>query len=302
MLRMISEVGRPQLGPALWQGGTDAGALRGVPKTSLPRALDLAENGLVTLVACRALGLPDVPQEPIVEVLIPPGTRAVSTPYVVVHQSSRLPETWSRGGVRYAMPLRAVVDGGRRLRDLQSVRALLLGAVGQGLCSAQELTAEVETGAQRGSALVRRAADDACAGAWSAPEAEAAELAGQAVQAGRLPPFLLNPLLHVDGQLVGRPDGWIVGTGVGWQVDSRRHHAEADDFDATLAVHDAYAGYGLTLLHVTPRRLRQLRSVWVEALVAAVEARRGQEPTGLTVQPIGPLQAGPRRRPLPRAA
>jgi hypothetical protein len=253
------------------------------------------------LVACRALGLPDVPEERVVEVLIPPGTRSVSTPFIVVHQSARPSATWQLRGVPYAAPVRAVVDGGRRLSDLQSVRALLLGAVARGACTGEELAAEVQAGAQRGSALVRRAADDACSGAWSAPEAEAAELVAHAVTAGRLPPFLLNPLLHVDGQLVGRPDGWVVGTGVGWQVDSRRHHAADDDFDATLAVHDDYARYGLTLLHVTPRRLRLLRAAWVEALVAAVKAHAGVEPRGLTVQPVGPLQSSPRRRPLPRA-
>src|SRR5687768_6868404 len=45
------------------------------------------------LVACRALDLPYVPDQRVVEVVIPPGTRVVSSPYVVLHQSSRHPAT-----------------------------------------------------------------------------------------------------------------------------------------------------------------------------------------------------------------
>lgn len=246
------------------------------------------------LVACRAVDLPDVPAAPDVEVLVPPGTRAVSSPYVRVRQTARLPETWRRGGVRYAMPSRAVCDGARSLRHLQPVRALVLGAVAQGHCAPHELALEVEAGAQRGSALLRQAARDAVAGALSAPEAEAADLVAAAVRDGRLPHFLLNPQVTVRGLVVGRPDGWIPGTGVGWQVDSRRHHLDERDFDQTLAVHDRYARYGLTLLHVTPRRLRGLGPEWVEALVSAVAAHGG-EPPGLTVRPAGPLLPQPSR-------
>lgn len=257
--------------------------------------LHAGDHAVVTgAVTCRALGVPYAPSEPVVEVLIPPGTRVVSTAHVVVHQSGRTTPTWTRAGVRHTMPVRAVADAGRRLHDLRAVRALLLAAVCRGLCSAEDLAAEVEAGPRRGSGLVRRAAADALAGAWSAPEAEAAELVRAAVRARRLPPFLLKPTLHLHGRRVGMPDGWLVGTGVGWQVDSREFHAAEDDFDATLAVHDRFAEHGLTLLHVTPRRLRRLRSAWVDLLVAAVAARPqyGAEPPGLVVAGTGPLQTG----------
>lgn len=199
------------------------------------------------------------------------------------------------------MPERAVVDGARRLKDLSAVRALVLGAVCRRFCAADDLRLEVESGPRRGSGLVRRAVDDAIAGAWSAPEAEVADLVSTCVRARRLPGFMLNPTLLLGDQRIGAPDGYLLGTGVGWQVDSRRHHSSDDDFDATLAAHDGYAAYGMTMLHVTPRRLRTLRSAWVDMLVAAAQANGAGEPAGLVVEPNGPVQNGWRRRALPPA-
>ena len=257
----------------------------------------VGERLVVTgLVACRALELPDVPTGRSVAVLVPRGTRAVTTPYVQVHQTARAPATWTEGGVRYAMPDRAVVDAARSLSDLRAVRALVLGAVCRGAVAASDLRLELEAGPRRDSALLRRVIHDAVAGAWSAPEAEAADLVADAVRRGRLPPFALNALVSLRGQVIGRLDGYLVGTGVGWQVDSRRHHSEGDDFDRTLAVHDAYAAAGITLLHVTPRRVRRDGSAWVGAVAGAVRARPGQrDPPGVGVVLHAPLQDGRRR-------
>lgn len=294
--RLVREGSWLRLAPSVYLAGlgppTDAQLVRAA-------ALHVGPGHVVTgALACRALGLPDVPDDGTVEVLIPPGTRAVSTRHVVVHQTGRPPMTWQRGGTSYACGPRAVVDAARRATDLRTARALVLASVCTRLCTATSLSEEVEAGHSRGSGLVRRAVDDALAGAWSAPEAEAADLVRALVRAARLPPFLLNPTLTLDGVRVGAPDGYLVGTGVGWQVDSRRHHAAPDEFDATLAVHDRYAAHGLTLLHVTPRRLRLLRQHWAQLLVEAVAARRAPEPQGLQVQPHGPLQTGPQRAPL----
>lgn len=299
--RLVREGNWTRLAPSVYLTSTDAPTDDQLVEAARAHVGPLlVVTGLVT---CRALDLPYVPDERVVEVLIPPGTRAVSSPYVVVHQTGREQPTWSRAGLPYAMPARAVVDGGRRLLDLRSVRALMLGAACNGLASGQELADEVEAGAQRGSALVRRAAEDAVAGAWSAPEAEAADLVSAAVRQGRLPPFLLNPLILRGGRRVGLPDGWIPGTGVGWQMDRHQHHSSRDDFDRTLAVHDGFVENGLTLLHVTPRRLRQLGPAWVDLLCAAVEARpRVAEPADLVVEPRGPLQTGARRYRLPPAS
>jgi len=116
------------------------------------------------------------------------------------------------------------------------------------------------------------------------------------VAAGRLSAFLLNPVLRTSAGRVGQPDGYVVGTGVGWQVQSQHHHAGEDDLETTLAVHDAYAAHDLTMLHLTPCRLRRLGADWVELLFDAVVARAGRgEPEGLVVEQRAPLLTGWKR-------
>jgi len=91
--------------------------------------------------------------------------------------------------------------------------------------------------------------------------------------------------------VLGQPDGWFVGLGLGWEVDSRRFHADDDRFDATLARHDRFGAHGLQLLHVTPRRARRLGASYADVLAAAVAARRlaaQPQPHGLVVRPFDP--------------
>ena len=247
------------------------------------------DDAVVTgLLACRLLGMIHVPDDGRVEVLVPRGRQRVSTAYVRVQPTTRPPSWWLLGGVRFAEPHRAVVDGALRLPELRDVRALVLGAVAGRWCGVEGLRAELEARPRNGTALIRRALRDADLGAWSAPEAELADVAADAVRDGRLPRFLLNPTLMVNGELVGQPDGWFVGLGIGWEVDSRQFHAQDDDFDRTLARHDRFGAYGLQLLHVTPRRARRLGSAYAGVLAAAVDARRQAEhpePRGLVVVP-----------------
>jgi hypothetical protein len=241
-----------------------------------------------------------VPDGEGIDVLVPAARRRASTGHVRVHPTRRPTSVWVIDGVRPAEPHRAVIDAGRRLTRLQDVRGLVLAAVCQRWCSIDRLRAELEAGPRNGTALCRRAIRDAEAGAWSAPEAEVADVAAAAVRDGRLPPFLLNPTLLLDGVVIGVPDGWLLGLGLGWEVESRRHHSSDPDFDATLARHDGFAAHGLQLLHVTPRRARLLGAAYAQVLADAVGGRRRAvvaEPPGLVVRPYDPRTAPVRRPP-----
>jgi len=249
---------------------------RAAPSTYLRGAADLADRVraavahagpdavLTGWAACALLRVPYVVDAGAVPVLVPAGRRRVSTARVRVLPTTRRPNWWTwHDEVRVAAPARAVVDAVRAAGDLRTTRAVVLSAIGRGVVDLPGLREELEAGARAGSAACRRALADAAAGAASAPEAELADQASAAARAGRLPQFLLNPDVRVDGRFVGRPDGWLVGLGMGWEVDSHEHHGGREDFEATLLRHDAFVAHGLSLLHLTPRRIRQLGpSAW----------------------------------------
>lgn len=295
--RLVREGRALRLAPSTYVVGTASPSdLELVASARAHAGDDLVVTGLL---ACRLLGLVDVPDDGAIDVLVPAGRRRTSSDRVRVHPTRRPTAVWEHVGVRLAEPHRAVIDAARRLTRLQDVRALVLAAVCQRWCSVDRLRAELDAGPRNGTALCRRAIRDAEAGAWSAPEAEVGDVAAAAVRAGRLPAFLLNPTLLLGGVVIGQPDGWLLGLGLGWEVDSRRHHGDDADFDATLARHDGFARHGLQLLHVTPRRARLLGPAYAQVLVDAVTARRRAavpEPPGLVVRPYDP-RARPLRRP-----
>jgi len=253
----------------------------------------LGEAFVVTgAAACRALGLTDIPEVAGIDVLVPPSVRRVGGNLIRVWPTTRHPRTWRRAGAAYADAARAVIDCGRWSPSLQTVRALVTGALCSRQCELAALVAELEAGARGGSALCRRALLDASRGARSAPEAEVSDVVLAAVRDGRLPPFWLNAELWLEGKLLGVADGYLKGLGLGWEVDSRRHHVGAPEFDHTLARHDAFLGAGLGLLHVTPRRARLLGPAYADVVVCAAQARQRlqpPEPAGLGVVPRGPL-------------
>ena len=285
--RLAREGGGLRLAPSTYRlGAGPVTDLELVAAAAAHAGQDVVVTGLLAL---RLLGVPDVPHDDAVDVLVPAARRRTSTSHVRVHSTHRTPATWLHAsGIRVAEPHRAVVDAACRMATLRAVRALVLGAVCQRWCGVGELRAELDARARNGTALCRRALRDAERGALSAPEAELADVVAADP---RLPRFLLNPTLLVDGVRVGQPDGWFVGLGLGWEVDSRRHHADDEAFDATLARHDRFGTFGLQLLHVTPKRARLLGAGYADVLAAAVAARRRAvqpEPSGLVVRPHDP--------------
>jgi hypothetical protein len=127
------------------------------------------------------------------------------------------------------------------------------------------------------------------------------EVLMSAASRGRLPPYLLNPDVYVDGILIGSPDAWFPGLGLGDEVDSREWHEEEALLDRTLQRHDTFERHGLKLNHVTPARFRSDPRAHVDRLRELVEVRRAlvvPEPPGLVVLGRGPLL--PARTPWPQ--
>lgn len=270
------------------------------------------------LVAARALQMRWVPELVGVMVLVAPHLRRRgSEGLVLVRRCTALPglvtSTWE--GVLLAPPARIVADACHQVlavraaelgerpsrmrrsrhdaRCLREIRGLVLGAVADGHCSAQELLAVVDDGPMRGSALVRRACHDALRGAASPPEAELVDgLLAYGV------PFYCNVELWDGDVLVAVLDVYLAGTGVGGEMDSKEVHAAADLLDLTLLRHGRVERYGVKLCHVTPSRYRANPVAFHEELFEAVLARQAGalgDPVGLRLVPRGPLLCGPRR-------
>ena len=128
---------------------------------------------------------------------------------------------------------------------------------------------------------------DAERGAASPPEAE---LVDGLLGCGH--PFYVNPEVRLNGRFVGCLDVYLLGTGVGGEVDSVERHGEQESLDDTLGRHDSITRDGLWLVHVTPSRYRANPAAFQDRLLSAVSDRRARglgEPPGLQVIPRGPL-------------
>jgi hypothetical protein len=259
------------------------------PPTALVRAHAAVKHAsqpgataIVTgLAGASALGMRWVPDHTRVQVLVGPEVRRASNDAVLVRRAwdATTVPTWGWGGLAVAEPPRLVVDGARECASLRDVRGLLLGAVADGHASPAELTRLLDAGAVGGTAMTRRAVRDAERGAVSPPEAEVAD-----GLFGRRQPFALNRSVWVDDLFVGCLDGYLIGTGVGYEVDSREWHGSSRDMSATLQRHERANRAGLTLVHVTPVSYRANSGAFLARLDAAVAHRRATglgEPAGL---------------------
>jgi hypothetical protein len=241
------------------------------------------------LAGARPLGLRWLPETDRVQVLVGPEVRRQSNDDVLVRRAADVADlpTWSWGGVPVAYPARLVVDGARECQSLRDVRGVVLGAVADGHADPDDLLALLDSGAVGRTRWTRRAALDARRGAASPPEAE---LVDELLGCGH--PFYVNPEMRVHGRFLGVLDVYLVGTGVGAEMDSRERHEETEALDDTLARHEHASRFGVSLVHVTPNRFRADPVAFRVRLLAEVADRRRRglgEPAGLEVLPRGPL-------------
>jgi hypothetical protein len=211
---------------------------------------------LAGITAARWHGLPDVPSDGIVRLLVPWGRHARREGFAVRWRTRRMdPHAWSRGPLSICSPVRSLVDAAREVRDPTRVRQMLIAATQQGLVRERDLRSELEAGATRGSAVVRAALNDVSTGAWSLPELEVVnELARSPV----LPRIWPNPwLLTADGRRLPTPDFWIDDVGLAGQVHSREHHARDVDWERTVSSDNVFAEHGITVVAVTPTGFRR---------------------------------------------
>lgn len=245
---------------------------RGGPDVALQAALVYAgpDAMLTGVVACRRYRLHYVPDIGDIAVLVPHTTRRREVGPLRLLRTTRLPRPlWEEPtGLPLAPPERALGDAARGLRDLRTVRALVLDAVARELVSVEQLWHELTEGPRRGSHLLRRALSDANAGVRSAPEADLRDLA---LSQRELRGMRFNVRLHrrSSGRFLAVVDGWLGDAGVAIEVDSVEYHAGAQALERTLRRHNALAAAGVRALHLPPRRLRRDRAAVLCEILSA---------------------------------
>lgn len=226
--------------------------------------------GVVTgFEAARRYGLRNVPNDPRVHLLIPSEHHIRSAGFVIIERTKYLPAPQMVDDVPLAPPARAVLDGVRRIRELDPVRALLIETTQSGLVTQEELSSELESGSSRGTALPRAVLRELRADVRSVAEAVSIAVWKRA----GLPAAERNiPIYDARGDYIGTPDVWCDDVGFGWEIDSYEHHFRRADYARTLERNNRYAAAGIIIVQTVPSKLRVSPTTVVAELRAAYEA------------------------------
>ncbi|MCP3798217.1 hypothetical protein NLX83_03000 [Allokutzneria sp. A3M-2-11 16] len=226
--------------------------------------------------ACRLHGLRQLPDIDKVHLLVNDFRKPLSSEFVIVERTTRLPPPQTRNGFPVAPLVRAALDTSRRLRTPDPVRALLAEAVQRGRCKLEDLERELAQGSQRGSAVPRRVLAAISLGARSVAEMDAMRV----WERSGLPKAQWNvPVRDAHGTLIGVPDAWCAEASLAWEIDSYEFHLNPKDYARTLQRNTRYAMAGIHVVQTLPSRLRtapdDVAAELVQAYEAAISRARG---------------------------
>ncbi|NGY59082.1 hypothetical protein G7043_09100 [Lentzea sp. NEAU-D13] len=234
--------------------------------------------------AARLYGLRTGPDPQFVHLLIPHESRVLSSGFAVLERTRFLPKAKCRDGVPLAPPTRAVLDGVRRIRELDAVRALLIESVQSGLTDVDSLRGELDVGTKRGTALPRRVLDEIGLGVRSVAEADTLEIWHQA---GLPTPHRNVVIVDADGAYIGMPDTWCDEVGLAWEIDSNEFHYSKDTYARTLERNSRYASVGISVVQTLPSRLRTKPDAVIAELRAAYAAAQARTRPAVSIKTTG---------------
>ena len=265
-------------------------AATGTPTTSQSEMAALLYAGRPSLItgpaALRSHHI-RVASSELIDVLVPATTERSSREFVRLHRTTRMPETWSLGPLRYVSPVRAVADAVRGMSSLRDVRAVVADAVQRGHCKITELAAELAAGPRAGSALFRAALADVTEGVRSSAEGDLKDL----LTGSGLPMPLFNAMVFAGEVFVAMPDAWWPELGVAVEVDSREWHLSPEDHAKTLARGRRMSEHQMIVLRFTPRQIRTQPAEVLAVIRRTLDGARGRPPLDLRTVPAG--QTGP---------
>ena len=242
-------------------------------------ALGGPDSALTGWDAARLRGLgPKLPVVPVVRVLtrrggnrrigdvrLRPTTRPLTA---TVMASDRYPE-----GIRLVSAARAVADTALDATSGAVVRAMITQSVQRGLCTQDELLAELEAAPQNGSGHLRAALEDIRRGARSIAEAEAVAL----LRRPDVPPFDVNAEIRdATGHVVAVADVLWRSLRAILEVDSREFHFGEQEWKQTMRRHNRLAALGYAVVHYPPSAIRSGGQMWVDEVAAWLRGRAAE--------------------------
>ncbi|MER6119771.1 hypothetical protein [Streptomyces sp. NPDC001743] len=283
--------GRERLRSALlYAGRPPASGRRGLPVqpggTEDPGYGEAMITGLAALALHGFAAAPPAVSLDHVDVLVPRNRRLRSVRYVRLVRGSRLPRPEWLDGTPVAPVARALADAVVGLADAHAVRRLLTEAVRGGHCEPAVVVGELN----RAKVLDRPQVVNAVDSLLAEGRALAEERLYDMVRAHGLP----EPLWNVDLRLPGGPhlgavDAYWPEEAVAVELDTRSpRHSRLDD-DRRQEEHEAeWSAYaarrehlerlGVTVVHLTPRKLRDTREQQAAVVRTALMAAADREP------------------------
>jgi hypothetical protein len=270
-------------GTAVTNSSRQAPHQRHCPPPELPEAMI---TGLAALTLHGFTGAPPLRAVDRIDVLVPRTKRVRSTGFAHIVRGQSLPDPEEVTGLPVAPVARALADTVAQLTDAGVVRRLLVESVRGGHCEAGAVVGELLRARLLGRAHVREAVDALVAESRALAEGLLYEM----VFRHRLP----DPCWNVELRLPGGPrlggvDAYWPDQAVAVELDTRspRPHLDQDvEWSQYARKREALEGLGITVVHLTPAKLReslgQQAAIVRTALMAAVEREPAEY---LTVTP-----------------
>jgi hypothetical protein len=246
------------------------------------------ESLLTDLDSLRAHNLRNLPADPRTRVLVADRVQISSRDFVIVRRTSRLPTPVMVDGFPTAPISRALCEFAARHEDHREAFAAVAAAVQSRRVTIENLVHEIQRGPNRGRPKLIRILNLLDAGTRSAPEDDFRRLV---LASDVLPEPLWNCLLQLpDGRKVS-PDALFVDSGLVHETNGREFHAGVDDFDTMQERHDSLVTAGLTVLHNSPRRIRDEGADVISQVERCHQRLAGSGlPDGVVILRSGPFQ------------
>lgn len=238
-------------------------------------------TGLAALALYRFTSVPALLGLPHIDVLVPGVRRLRSAGDVRIVRAHTPPRPEEVTGLPVAPVARAVADAVAQLSDAAAVRRVLSEAVRAGHCEPAAVVRELTVG----RLLDRPHVVDAVEALLAEGRAVAEDRLYQLVRGYELP----EPVWNVDLRLPGGPhlggvDAYWPEHAVAVEIDTRApRQGEDEEWARSVSKRETLERLGVTVVHITPRKLRDWPEQQAAVIRTALAASGDREPAAYLV-------------------